>query len=107
MVPHKYFNWYRLNLFKTNTQSKTNYITLNSGEFNMEKEQKLYDSFVNILTRKLEEGPTPKELEIVMNFLKNNNIQATLKHSNLNELKEKTVSLPFEDDDELPLKRVK
>lgn len=77
----------------------------------MDKERQLYDAFVDILLCKVNNGEaTPKELEIVMNFLKNNNIQATMKHSGLSELATKATSLPFEDDDELPdrtLKRIK
>ena len=77
----------------------------------MEKERALYDAFVNTLLDKVNGGvATPKELEIVMNFLKNNNIQANLKHKGLSELTAKATALPFEDEDELPevtLKRVK
>ena len=40
----------------------------------MDRERKLYDKFVDVLNELLEGEPTPKELEIVMNFLKNNNI---------------------------------
>ena len=59
------------------------------------------------VTEKVQSGePTPKELEIVMNFLKNNNIQATTKHSGLNKLTEEVLDLPF-DDSERPLKRIK
>lgn len=73
----------------------------------MEKEQQLYDSFVQTLLDKLQEGTaTPKELEIVMNFLKNNNIQASPKHSGLSALANEALKLPFADD-EMPLKRIK
>ena len=45
---------------------------------NMDRERLLYDTFVDTLIDKVQSGEaTPKELEIVMNFLKNNNIQAT------------------------------
>ena len=77
----------------------------------MEKERALYDAFVNTLLDKVNGGDaTPKELEIVMNFLKNNNIQANLKHQGLSELAAKATALPFEEEDELPerpLQRVK
>lgn len=70
----------------------------------MDKEQKLYDAFVNILLDKVKSGAaSPKELEIVMNFLKNNNIQASIKHKGLSNLA--SVDLPFEE--EMPLRRVK
>ena len=73
----------------------------------MEKEQQLYDKFVQTLLNKLQEGTaTPKELEIVMNFLKNNNIQASPKHSGLFALANEALELPFSDD-EMPLKRIK
>lgn len=73
----------------------------------MEKEQQLYDKFVQTLLNKLQEGTaTPKELEIVMNFLKNNNIQASPKHSGLSALANEALELPFSDD-EMPLKRIK
>ena len=47
----------------------------------MDRERLLYDTFVDTLIDKVQSGEaTPKELEIVMNFLKNNNIQATTQH---------------------------
>ena len=53
----------------------------------MDKERTLYDAFVQTLLDKVQGGiATPKELEIVMNFLKNNNIQANLKHQGLSKL---------------------
>ena len=77
----------------------------------MDKERILYDAFVESLLYKVQSGEaTPKELEIVMNFLKNNNIQANLKHSGLSQLAKKATDLPFDDEDELPevsLKRIK
>ena len=78
----------------------------------MDKERLLYDAFVETLLEKVESGEaTPKELEIVMNFLKNNNIQANLNaHRGLSELSSKATQLPFEEEDELPevtLKRIK
>lgn len=77
----------------------------------MDKERILYDAFVEILLDKVQTGTTtPKELEIVMNFLKNNNIQANMKHQGLSKLASEATSLPFEDEDELPertLKRIK
>jgi len=73
----------------------------------VEKEQQLYDKFVQTLLNKLQEGTAaPKELEIIMNFLKNNNIQASPKHSGLSALASEALELPFADD-EMPLKRIK
>lgn len=71
----------------------------------MSKEQKLYDKFVDVLNDRLDGEPSPKDLEVVMKFLQNNNIQATTKHQGLNELSTKATQLPFEHDDELPLVR--
>ena len=46
----------------------------------MDRERQLYDAFVDSLLEKVKDNSaTPKELEIVMNFLKNNNIQASTK----------------------------
>lgn len=75
----------------------------------MDRERLLYDAFVGSLLSKVQDGSaTPKELEIVMNFLKNNNIQATTKHKRLSELAKTATELPFEDEDELPsIRRVK
>lgn len=75
----------------------------------MDKERKLYDAFVDTLLSKVQnDSATPKELEIVMNFLKNNNIQATTKHKGLSNLAKSATELPFEDEDELPsIRRVK
>lgn len=71
----------------------------------MSKEQDLYDKFVDVLLNKMDCEPTAKDLEVVMKFLQNQNIQASpTKHSGLNEL---TSKLPFEDDDTLPLRVVK
>lgn len=73
----------------------------------MDKERQLYDKFVDVLNEKLnDEEIKPKELEIIMNFLKNQNIQATTNHEGLSRLNEK-FNLPFEEDDEQPLRRIK
>ncbi len=73
----------------------------------MKRERELYNKFVDILNKKLDEGEIkPKELEIIMNFLKNQNIQATPQHEGLKELKDK-LNLPFEEDEEQPLRRIK
>lgn len=72
----------------------------------MKKEQLLYDKFVDMLNNILDGEPTPKELEIIMNFLKNNNIQATITNKGLSNLNDKVMKLPF-DEDEIPLKRIK
>ena len=73
----------------------------------MDKERKLYDRFVDVLNELLEGEPTPKELEIVMNFLKNNNIQATITNKRVANLTDKIMQLPVDNEDELPLKRIK
>ena len=73
----------------------------------MDRERKLYDKFVDVLNELLEGEPTPKELEIVMNFLKNNNIQATITNKRVANLTDKIMQLPFDNEDELPLKRIK
>ena len=73
----------------------------------MDRERKLYDKFVDVLNELLEGEPTPKELEIVMNFLKNNNIQATITNKGVANLTNKIMQLPFDNEDELPLKRIK
>ena len=71
----------------------------------MSKEQDLYDKFVDVLLDKMDEEPTAKDLEVVMKFLQNQNIQASpTKHTGLNEL---TTKLPFEDENILPLRVVK
>lgn len=73
----------------------------------MERERKLYDKFVDVLVQKLDSDEIkPKELEIIMNFLKNQNIQATTNHEGLKELQDR-FNLPFEDEDEQPLRRIK
>lgn len=72
----------------------------------MDKERQLYDKFVDVLNEKLnDEEIKPKELEIIMNFLKNQNIQATTNHEGLNRLNEK-FNLPFEEEEQ-PLRRIK
>ena len=73
----------------------------------MDKEQVLYEKFVAVLNDILDGTPTPKELEIVMNFLKNNNIQATTRNKGVSDLLNKITQLPFDCEDELPLKRIK
>lgn len=74
----------------------------------MEKERELYDAFVDVLLRKInDDTASPKELEIVMNFLKNNNIQATMKHKGLTELTKATACLPFEENELPTIRRFK
>lgn len=77
----------------------------------MNLERDLYDAFVETLLTKVQSGEaTPKELEIVMNFLKNNNITASAQHQGLTTLAKEATSLPFDDMDEMPertLKRIK
>lgn len=77
----------------------------------MEAEQQLYNKLIEVLNAKLDNDPSSKDLEVVLNFLKYNNIQATLTHKGLYGLATKSNTvLPFEDeelDKELPLKRIK
>ena len=71
----------------------------------MTKEQELYDKFVDVLTKKLNGEITPKELDVVLKFIQSQNLQATPeKHQGLNNLASK---LPFDNENELPLKRIK
>ena len=74
----------------------------------LSREQRLYDKFVDTLLDKLNSNEvTPKELEIVMKFLDNQNIQANDRHKGLSNLKT-TMELPFEDEEILPsIRRVK
>lgn len=72
------------------------------------KEQILYNKFVDTLLDKLDsEEVSPKELEVVMKFLDNNNIQASMKNKGLSELTKAAMELPFDNDDEAPLRRIK
>lgn len=77
----------------------------------MEKEQKLYDTFVDVLTEKLDNEPSAQDLAVILNFLKYNNIQATDKHKGVSKLTDKIKSqLPFDEDGEdmlQPLRRIK
>lgn len=78
----------------------------------MDLERQLYDKFVAVLNEKLDGEPSAQDLAVVLNFLKHNNIQATNKHTGVNELTNKAKAiLPFEDEDiesQLPaIKRVK
>lgn len=71
------------------------------------KEQQLYDKFVDVLSARLESEPTAQDMAVILNFLKYNGIQATRKHEGLNNLANIATELPFDDEDMLPLKRVK
>lgn len=76
----------------------------------MADEYDIYDKFVDVLNERLENEPTAKDLTVVLDFLKYNNIQASKRHKGVNQLTEKAKSLlPFddEDDEEQPLRRVK
>lgn len=75
----------------------------------MEKEQELYDRFVEVLNDRLDAEPSAQDLAVVLNFLKYNNIQATSKHKGVAKLTDKISSqLPFEDEELLPdIRRVK
>ena len=75
----------------------------------MDKEQELYDRFVDVLNDRLDSEPTAQDLNVILNFLKYNNIQATSKHKGVAKLTANLNSrLPFEDEDELPeIRRVK
>jgi len=74
----------------------------------MDKEQDLYDKFVDVLNSRLESEPSAQDLAVVLNFLKYNNIQATTKHKGVARLQENLkTKLPFDEEDELPLRRLK
>lgn len=72
-------------------------------------EQDLYDKFVGVLSKELDaETISPKSLDVVQKFLAQQGIQASSsKNKGLSELTKKATELPFEDEDEIPLKRVK
>ncbi|MCD7779989.1 MAG: hypothetical protein LUH05_04885 [Candidatus Gastranaerophilales bacterium] len=73
----------------------------------MDKERKLYDKFVDKLNDLLDsEEITSKELNVILNFLKDNDIKAQSDvHQGLVNLKAKLSDLPF-DVDELPIERL-
>lgn len=73
----------------------------------MSKEQELYDRFVDVLNERLDMEPSAKDLEVVLKFLQSQNIQATTKHQGLSDLAKAATALPFEDEEELPLRRIK
>lgn len=75
----------------------------------MDIEQKLYDKFVEVLNHKLDsEECSAQDLNVILNFIKYNGLQASSKHKGLKELVAKTETfLPFPDEDELPLRRIK
>ena len=67
----------------------------------MSLEQELYDKFVDVLNLRLDSEPTAQDLNVVLNFLKYNNIQATNKHKGVADLTNKARTiLPFDSDDE-------
>ena len=64
-----------------------------------EEEQKIYDKFVEVLNDRLDGEPSAQDLNVVLNFLKYNNIQATTKHKGVKELTNKAQEfLPFDDE---------
>lgn len=73
----------------------------------MDKERKLYDKFVDKLNDLLDsEEITSKELNVILNFLNDNDIKAQSDvHQGLVNLKAKLSDLPF-DVDELPIERL-
>ena len=72
----------------------------------MEKERELYNKFVDKLIGLLDNPDiTPKELSVILDFLKANNIQATEDNEGLRNLITK-FELPF-DVDELPIERTR
>ena len=75
----------------------------------MDKEQELYDRFVDVLNDRLDTEPSAQDLAVVLNFLKYNNIQASSKHKGVAKLTDKIkTKLPFEEEDELPdIRRLK
>lgn len=74
----------------------------------MDKEQELYNKFVDVLIDKLDDAPSSKDLEVIVKFLQTQNIQATKTHKGLNNLTSSLSKLPFDtSEDELPLRVVK
>lgn len=81
----------------------------------MTDEYEIYDKFVDVLNERLENEPSTKDLAVVLDFLKYNNIQASKRHKGVNQLTNKVQDLlPFDDeeDDEQPpqkpnLRRIK
>ena len=67
----------------------------------MEKERELYNKFIDCLIELLEsDGTDPKILNVILNFLKNNNIQVTEANEGLKQLQTSLISkLPFDDVD--------
>ena len=66
----------------------------------MDKERTLYEKFLDKLLDKLDDPLiSDKDMNVILNFLKFNNIQATIENPKVKELSEK-LSLPF--DEEFP-----
>lgn len=70
-------------------------------------EQQIYDKFIEVLNDRLENEPSTKDLAVVLDFLKYNNIQASSKHKGVSKLSEKLQDLPFDGEELQPLRRVK
>lgn len=74
----------------------------------MTNEQDLYDKFVDVLTKELGKPEVPpKSLDVIQKFIAQQGLQATRDNKGLNELANKAIGLPFEEEDELPPKIVK
>ena len=73
-----------------------------------DKEQILFDKFVDVLIDKLDTEPSDKDLAVILKFIAYEGIQADPnKHKGVNKLVKDAMELPFDNDDELPLKRIK
>ena len=71
----------------------------------MNKERELYNSFVELLTEKIRDGEaSSKDLDIIRQFLKDNNIQATMENPQLNQLTQECLDLPFDEDNVIPMR---
>lgn len=74
----------------------------------MTKEQDLYNSFVDKLSDRLKSSEcSVKDLEVIQKFIAQQGLQATRAHKGLDGLTKQTMDLPFEDEDEIPIRRVK
>ena len=74
----------------------------------MTKEQDLYNSFVDKLSDRLKSSEcSVKDLEVIQKFIAQQGLQATRDHKGLDGLTKQSMDLPFEDEDESPIRRVK
>lgn len=74
----------------------------------MTKEQDLYNNFVDVLNTELKKAEvSPKSLDVIQKFIAQQGLQATRDHKGLNELTTNSLEMPFEDEDVIPITRVK